>query len=166
MASPASIKKHPIHPMLIVFPIALFIFSFIADIIYVMAWGRSIWYDIALYTMAGGIIGALLAAMPGFIDYLSITEPRAKRTATAHMVINLIVVAIFALSLYLHISYPPGEYLPIVLSGIGVFLMAISGWLGGELVYVMGVSVEPHPSDKTVDRYDEKVERDRDRRVA
>jgi len=53
MASPASVGKHPIHPMLIPFPIALWIFSLICDLIYVMGWGGIVWKETAFYTMAG-----------------------------------------------------------------------------------------------------------------
>ncbi len=73
MASPASVAKHPIHPMFVVFPIGLWIFSFIMDLIYYFGSGTEIWNIVALYTMIGGIIGALIAAVPGLIDFLSLS---------------------------------------------------------------------------------------------
>jgi len=58
MASPASIARHPIHPMLVVFPIGLWVFSFVADLVRV-AGGAPLWTDLAFYSMLGGLIGAL-----------------------------------------------------------------------------------------------------------
>jgi uncharacterized membrane protein len=77
MKTPTSIKAHPTHPMLVTIPIGLWIFSLAADIIYVgrLTSNPELWREIAFYTMAGGIAGALLAAIPGFIDLLSVTDP-------------------------------------------------------------------------------------------
>ena len=79
MASPASIGKHPLHPMLVGFPIALWIFSFVCDLVYAFDWGGAIWHEMAFYTMAGGVIGALAAAVPGYIDFRSITDETTQR---------------------------------------------------------------------------------------
>lgn len=144
----ATIAKHPIHPMLIVFPIGLWVFSLIGDIIYIIGRGGPVWKDIAFYTMAGGIVGALLAAVPGFIDLLSLSGKRLK-IGIAHMVINLSIVAIFAVNLWLRTKNTPDATLPVALSVIGVILLGISGWLGGELVYVYGVAVEPQYDRRT-----------------
>ena len=143
MASPASIAKHPIHPMLVALPIGLWIFSLISDVIYLMKWGGPVWSDVALYTMAGGIGGALLAAIPGFIDLLSMSKGPVKRIGIWHMSINLVVVALFATNLWLRMSSSPGTTPPVWLSAIAVLLLGVSGWLGGEMVFVHGVAVEP-----------------------
>jgi len=149
MASPASIAKHPIHPMLIVFPVGLWIFSLISDLIYINKWGPPVWNDVAFYTMVGGIAGALLAAIPGLVDLLSLTDSRVKRIGIWHMILNLVVVALFCFNLWLRM---PGtttsiSIRPIWLSVAGVVLLAISGWLGGEMVYVHGVAVEQRPAE-------------------
>ena len=145
MASPASIAKHPIHPMLVTLPIGLWVFSLVSDVIYVMKWGGPVWNDIAFYTMAGGIAGALIAALPGFVDLLSMSSGKVKSIGILHMCINLIVVALFAVNLWLRYLAIPGTTPPIWLSVIGVGLLGVSGWLGGEMVYVHGVAVEPQP---------------------
>lgn len=145
MASPASIQKHPIHPMLIPFPIALWIFSLVCDLIYAMDWGTIIWNDMAFYTMAGGVLGALAAAVPGFLDYRSLSDPNVKRIGQWHMLINLSIVVLFVINLSLRMWSEPGAVLPILLSLIGIGLLSVSGWLGGELVYVHRVAVEPEP---------------------
>lgn len=142
MATPASVAKHPIHPMLVVFPIGLWVFSLVSDLIFVLGSGNAVWNDLAYYTMAGGLVGALLAALPGLIDFLSLAEPRVKKIGTWHMIPNLLAVALFAVSLWLRTRTAPGDSLPIALSVIGIALIGLSGWLGGEMVYVHGVAVE------------------------
>ena len=154
MASPASIGKHPIHPMLIPFPFALWTFSLVADLIYLWR-GNPIWKDwIAFYTLAAGIVGAALAAVPGIIDYFSIKDPKVSKIAAWHARLNVLALLIFAASLYLRTAggsqIVDGSYIvPVALSVVGVLLISISGWLGGEMVYVHQVAVEPKPEAKT-----------------
>lgn len=73
MASPASVKKHPLHPMLVAIPIGLWVFAFVCDIV-AASGGTGPWSSVALYCVAGGIVGAFIAAVPGLIDYFSIDE--------------------------------------------------------------------------------------------
>ena len=141
MASPASIGKHPLHPMLVAFPIGLWVFSLVSDIIY-MSGQDAAWGATALYTMIGGTIGGVVAAIPGFIDYLSIQDERVNKIATQHMVLNLTIVALFTINILLRMKQPPGAFVPFALSVIGNLLLVISGWLGGHMVYVHGVAVE------------------------
>ena len=136
MGSRASLLKHPIHPMLVPFPIALWIFSLISDAVYGLGWGGTLWNEIAFYTMAGGIVGALAAAVPGLTDYLSMSDQETSKIAKTHMIVNLMVVGIFIADLWLRTMFAPGAGLPVVLSVMGVVLLGFSGWLGGELVYV------------------------------
>lgn len=148
MASPASVGRHPVHPMLIPFPIALWIFSLVADVIYLWR-GSPVWRDwIAFYTLLGGILGAAAAAVPGFIDWLSIKDREVKKLADWHARLNVIALLIFIASFYLRTTsgarWIGGSLtIPILLSVVGIILITISGWLGGEMVYVHGVAVEP-----------------------
>ena len=147
MASPASLGGHPVHPMLIPFPIALWVFSLVADVIYLWR-GNPVWRDwVAFYTLLGGIIGAALAAVPGLIDWLSITDREVKKIANWHARLNVIALLIFAASFYLRTaggaSIVGGSYtIPVLLSVVGVILITISGWLGGEMVFRHGVAVD------------------------
>jgi uncharacterized membrane protein len=153
MSSPASIRKHPIHPMLIVFPIGLWIFSLICDLIYHAGTHNLFWKGVAFYTMMGGIIGALLAAVPGFIDYLSLRDRRTKKIATTHMVLNLAVVLLFLFNLGIRYNAAAeSEMFGVFLSIVGIVIMAVSGWLGGSLVYVHGVAVSTPTSKEDYKR--------------
>jgi len=140
--SAAHIGKHPIHPMLVVFPIGLWVAALAFDIVE-MATGNPLWRTLAFWNIVGGIVGALLAAVPGFLDYPGV-KGRAGRLATWHMVINLAAVVLFVVNAVLRLRINADSPWPLLLSIIGVVGVFVSGWLGGELVYVerFGV-VEP-----------------------
>jgi len=146
--SPASLFKHPIHPMLIVFPIGLWIFSLICDLVRLAGASSETWSAVAFFTMIGGLIGALCAAVPGFVDLLFYKGglPPVKRIALTHMAINLTAVVLYAINIYLRSSGVAAAdsslSLPVVLSIVGVALIFVSGWLGGQMVHVYGVGVE------------------------
>jgi uncharacterized membrane protein len=144
MRSPTSIAKHPIHPMLVVFPIGLWIFSLACDLIGLGVAVPTIWHTVAFYTMIGGLIGALAAAVPGLIDFLYYKGglPPVKKIATIHMAINLTAVVLYAVNIWLRSRGEENMALPIALSIIGVGMIAVSGWLGGQMVHVYGVAVE------------------------
>jgi len=104
--------------------------------------------------MAGGIIGALLAAAPGFIDYLSLTDTRLKKIATTHLALNLFVVVLFIFNLGLRYNASPGnEMIDVVLSIIAIAVLAVSGWLGGALVYEHRVGVSTPGEERVIDRH-------------
>lgn len=148
MRTPASISRHPIHPMLIVFPIGLWIFSLACDLIRLAGASGDAWNTVALYSMVGGLIGALCAAVPGLIDllYYKGGTPPVKKIALTHMTINLIVVALYAINIWLRTSAldikDASMSTPVLLSIVGVALLFVSGWLGGQMVHVYGVGVE------------------------
>ena len=108
----------------------------------------------AFYTMAGGLLGALAAAVPGYLDYRSLTDPAVKKIGQWHMLINLSIVVLFAINLWLRMTSEPGAVLPIILSVIAIVMLGVSGWLGGELVYVHGVAVEPQKATASLKERD------------
>ena len=148
MASPASIAGHPIHPMLIPFPIALWVFSLVADILYLWR-GNLHWPLIAFYALLAGCLGAVAAAVFGFIDYLAIKgPPEVVKKANWHARFNVFALVLFAASWYLRTNRGSDMVndsltVPIALSVVGVIAVTISGWLGGDLVFKHGVAVTP-----------------------
>jgi len=142
MKARAKLFGHPIHQMLIVFPLGLLATSLIFDIVY-KSTGNPRWADITFVMIAAGIIGGLTAAVFGLIDWLAIPSgTRAKRIGAMHGLGNVVVVGLFAVSWLLRYDNP--IYVgaaPIVLSALGVGLALVTGWLGGELVDRLSVGV-------------------------
>lgn len=148
MASKASIGGHPIHPMLIPFPLALWVTSFLTDVLYLLFVRNGSLLLISKYMLAAGILGGLLAALPGIVDWLAIKDSEVKKVADWHARLNVIALVIFAASFYLRTSYGRSWMggsltLPFLLSFVGVILIGVSGWLGGDLAYKYGVGVKP-----------------------
>ena len=134
--STAEVAGHPLHPMLIPFPIAFFITAFLADLAF-LAWSDIFWARAALWLLGAGLAAAALAAAAGFTDFLGDRRIRALSDAWMHMLANVAVVLIEAVNLLLRLGSPeaaaesPGLYL----SGAAVLLLGFSGWKGGDLVY-------------------------------
>ena len=131
---------HPLHPILVHLPIGLFLLSFIFDI---AGWVRP-----ALYTMALGVLTALLAATPGIADYSDIRRDHpARKIATYHMLINLAVVLLYTVNLLLRrsqLDQPRVSALAFAISLICIAALSFSGYLGGILVYDHGIAVGRH----------------------
>jgi uncharacterized membrane protein len=143
MESRAKVAGHPVHPMLIVFPLGLLATAVVFDVIYLVT-DASRWTEVAYYMIGAGIIGGLAAAIPGWIDWFAIPSgTRAKRIGLTHGVGNVIVLALFILSWLLRRDQPaapPTEAIVAALAGAG--LAAVTGWLGGEMVDRLGVGVD------------------------
>ena len=147
MASKASIAGHPVHPMIIPFPLALWTTSFVADVMFYF-WRNTSLLLISKFLLAAGCVGAVAAAIAGIIDWLSIANAEVKRIANWHARLNIVALIIFAISLYLRMKAgaPWANYslkIPFLLSLVGVILISISGWLGGSLSFEHGVGVAP-----------------------
>ena len=148
MASKASIAGHPVHPMIVSFPLALWTTSFVTDLLFYFTRHGTL-PMIAKFLLAAGCIGAVAAAIPGIIDWLSITHPGVKRIANWHGRLSIIALLIFAASLYLRMKSGGAALVdyhlkvPFLLSLVGMILISISGWLGGALSFEHGVGVKP-----------------------
>jgi uncharacterized membrane protein len=143
MESKSKVLGHPLHPMLVVFPLGLLVASFIFDIM-VMVTGNEALSRSSFHIIAAGIIGGLVAALPGLIDWFAIPRgTRAKKIGAVHGLGNVIVLVLFAISWWLrrHTPQAPGSD-AITFSFLGVLLGAVTGWLGGELVDRLGVGVD------------------------
>ena len=143
MEARAKLFGHPIHQMLIAFPLGVLGMSLFFDLIG-LGTNRPALLQASYYMIAAGIIAGLLAAVFGLIDFLGITAgTRAKRIGLLHGCGNVVVVALFAVSWWLRRPAPsaPGT-LPIVISAVAVGIALVTGWLGGELVDRLGVGVD------------------------
>ena len=145
MRTPASIAGHPIHPMLVPIAIGCFVFSFASDIICLATGSMQPWNTLAYYTMIGGIIGALCAALFGFVDLFSLPAGPARSTGVAHMSLNLVIVVVYIVNAWIRHGQPQSMGLPMILSLVTIVGLLVSGWLGGKLVFELGVAVGPAP---------------------
>jgi uncharacterized membrane protein len=143
MESRAKLFGHPIHPMLITFPLGLLPTAVIFDVVYLVT-GNPRWPELAFWMIAAGVVGALVAAVFGLVDWLAIpTGTRAKRIGLLHGGGNVIVVALFGISWLLRYrSAEVPSTLALALAFVGLALAAVTGWLGGELVDRLGVGVD------------------------
>jgi uncharacterized membrane protein len=142
-AMPLRALGHPLHVILIVYPLGLLPVSLIFDLLYL--WKRNPQFAIVAYwTLLAGIVGALAAAVFGLIDWLGIPAgTRAKSVGLRHAVVNVIAVVLFAAAFVMRIGQPEiPEILAVILSAVGVAVVSVGGWLGGELAYRMGVGVD------------------------
>ena len=143
MESKAKALGHPVHPMIIVFPLGLLGTAVVFDIIALIQHSYS-WYRINFWMIAAGIVGGLVAAAFGLVDWFEIPAgTRAKRLGFYHAVLNTVVVLLFVASWFLrqgNDEVPSAAAL--VLSFAGALISVVGAWLGGELVYRLGVGVD------------------------
>jgi uncharacterized membrane protein len=138
-------------------PIGLFVWTFVADIIY-LANGDALWYSIAFWSGVAGITAALPAAVAGFGDYFGVAiHTTARGVATAHMLMNLLTVVLFtgAALLMRDNNATTGGSLNtvVILHGAGIGILAISGWLGGEMSFRHHLGMVPHDAEAERERH-------------
>jgi uncharacterized membrane protein len=158
MRSKFSIGGHPLHPALVAVPIGLFMWAFAADILYLATDKNKMWYDISLYTGAAAVVTALVAALPGFGDYFTIAlRSRAALQATAHMLLNLTLVGLFAGAFVLQLDNGALEgaelTIVVILHAVGVGFLSVSGYLGGDMSHRQHLAIVPH--DEQFEREEE-----------
>lgn len=142
MESKAKFAGHPIHPMLVVFPLGLLSTAVIFDIIYLIS-DNPQWALVTYYMIGAGLVGGLAAAVFGWLDWFAIPSgTRAKRIGLWHGLLNVAFLTLFLLSWLLRRGNPELPPTGAVIAGLaGVAIAAIAGWLGGELVNRLGVGV-------------------------
>lgn len=132
---------HPFHPMLVTIPIGTWVASFIFDIVAFVGDDPEAFNAGARWLLGIGIIGALIAAVVGLMDYTRIEKgTKAKKLATTHMLLNIAAVVIFFISWLLHLGDEPTVG-GLILTIVGLLGLAVSGFLGGELAYRYGIRV-------------------------
>jgi nitrite reductase/ring-hydroxylating ferredoxin subunit/uncharacterized membrane protein len=144
MRSAAHFKGHPLHAMLIPFPIAFFVGSWIADAICYARYDAT-WAIVSTRLAWGGVLFAVLAAMAGAVDYFATVPPHstAKKRATKHALLNITVVALYAFAEFTRLQ---NTVMPtsgtIVIQTMGVLMLLVAGWLGGTLAYRNQIGVD------------------------
>jgi uncharacterized membrane protein len=140
--STARIGIHPIHPMLVHFPIVLFTGALITDITY---WRTAdmMWADFSAWLLTIGVILGVLAAIAGLIDFIASPLIRAQRAAWLHLVGNAVALVLAVFNAFIHTRDAWTSVVPtgVILSAVVVIILLFTGWLGGSLVYGHGVGV-------------------------
>ncbi len=141
-ASVARVAGHPIHPMLVPFPIAFFAFAFVTDLVY---WRTAdlMWSNFSSWLIAAGLFMGALAALAGLVDFVGNSRIRAQAPAWPHFIGNAVVLGLSLLNAFVHARDGWTSVVPwgMTLSGVVVLLMLVTGWLGGSLVYRHRVGV-------------------------
>jgi len=152
MRTRASIAGHPIHVMAVALPIGLWIFSFVCDLILLSGRNTDLWFTVGYITMAGGVVGALVAAIFGAIDLFSLPKGHTRSIGVVHMVINLGIVTLYVVNLWLRTGELDSMTVPFILSLVAILALGVSGWLGGELVHIHMVGVDPDEATRRAAR--------------
>jgi uncharacterized membrane protein len=136
--STAKIAGHPLHPMLVPFPIAGFVGALACDLV---GGDDPFWFQASEYLLAAGVVMALLAALMGLTDFLGDARIRALSIAWYHFRGNLVVVLIEAFNWYRRYDTGMADATGLILSLAAVLLMLVTGWLGWEMVYRRRVAI-------------------------
>jgi uncharacterized membrane protein len=145
MKAKVNVAGHALHPMLVVFPLGLLATSVVWDIFY-LATKNGIWGVVSYWSIVAGVVGGLLAAVPGFIDWWGIPKnTRARVVGAYHMALNLVVVGLFIVTILARSAAPEGYAFVgvgrMIFGWIGVAVALVSSWLGGELIETLGMAV-------------------------
>ncbi|HEY2885938.1 MAG TPA: DUF2231 domain-containing protein [Rhizomicrobium sp.] len=140
--STAKIAGHPLHPMLVSFPIAFFASTLAADLAFWKT-GDAFWFVATEWLLGAGVVMALFAAVAGFTDFLGDRRIRELSVAWWHFLGNLLVVLVEAFNWYRRYQIGPDAVIPtgLLLSLGAVLVLLVNGWLGWEMVYRKHVGV-------------------------
>ncbi len=163
--STASVAGHPLHPMLVPFPIAFWVGAFVSDLVY---WATTdpFWARMSLWLVGAGVIMGALAAVLGLTDFLTI--PRARQqTGWIHFLGNALALVISLANVLLRASNPVAPVLPvgIILSAVTTAILVVTCWMGGELAYrhEIGVVGDESTAGTGIDQRGRGTEEDEER---
>jgi uncharacterized membrane protein len=143
--STAAIAGHPIHPMLVPFPVVCFTLALLTDIAY---WQTSnlMWLHFSEWLLFVGLVAGVFAGLAGAVDLLASSEIRAQRPAWPHAIGNVIVLVLAFINNLVHTGDGWTAVVPygLILSAVTVLLLLVTGWLGGSMVYRHAVGVRSH----------------------
>ncbi|NUN07459.1 MAG: DUF2231 domain-containing protein [Bdellovibrio sp.] len=165
MYSKTSIAGHPVHAMLVAFPIVLYVLTFVGFAVYNFASAEIFWYRLGFFSNVGAVVMALFAAIPGFIDWGFGIPKRteAKKDGLIHMVLNLVVLSFFAVNLILIAGSWEAPLLslgmPLVLTGAGCLVLLAAATYGWIMVGFHKVGVNMSPEQEHLQAHYEHEER-------
>ncbi len=142
--STAKLGGHPIHPMLVPFPIAFFVGTFATDILY---WKTTnvMWQQFSAWLLTAGLVMAGFAVVAGLIDYFGSRRIRSLTEAKAHVALNALALVLCVVNAFVHSRDGYTAVVPtgLILSGLVVVILMLSGWMGWAMVYRRRVGVAP-----------------------
>jgi uncharacterized membrane protein len=142
--STARVAGHPIHPMLVPFPIACFVGALLTDIAY---WRTAdmMWSNFSAWLIAAGFVFGVVAALAGLVDFVGRRAVRAQRPAWPHALGNLLALCLSFVNLLVHSRDAWTSVVPtgLVLSAVVVAILGFTGWMGWAMVYRHRVGVAP-----------------------
>jgi len=153
MKSSVNIAKHPIHPILVLLPVGMWIASLIFDIVY-LGTRNPFWHDAAYWNILIGVIAASVAAIAGMTDLFTLAmRDEAKRIGWTHMTLNVTIIVLFIINLVIRAqtggALSGGAlFWTFALNIIAIGTLLVSGWLGGEMVYKWGVAVPEETAER------------------
>ena len=140
--STVSVAGHPIHPILVQFPVAFLVGALLADIVYWLT-DDTFWARASFWLIVGGLLGGVAAALTGILDFLRIERVRKRTAGWAPLFLNVGVLVLTIINLLIRLGNPVSALLPwgLILSVIVATLLGVSGWYGGELIYRHKIAV-------------------------
>lgn len=145
----AAIGGHPLHPLLVTLPIGFLIGAFLSDLAF-YGTGDAFWVRASAWLIGAGLVTGIVAAAAGLIDFLGSERIRSLTTAWVHFAGNALALLLTAINLYIRTQGGMTEVTSgqMILSTLVVLTFAVTGWLGGELVFRHGAAVV---GDKTTE---------------
>src|SRR3954468_11266146 len=142
MKSKANLKGHPLHPMLIAFPVAFFTGTLVSDVL-AFVYKQGNFLLVAKYLEIAGVIMAIAAAVPGIIDFIYTVPPQssANKRAWKHGLSNISMLILFVIAALYRERISPGYI--VAIESLGMVLLSVAGWLGATLVYRNQIGVDP-----------------------
>lgn len=137
-----AVAQHPVHPMLVTFPIAYLFGAFASDLVFWWS-GDPFWARVSLWVIGAGLAMGTLAALAGTLDFLLVREIRLHVTSWSHFLAAVMMLALTAANWWMRVPDPVSAVLPwgLFLSGVTALALSIAGWLGGKLVFEHNVGI-------------------------
>jgi uncharacterized membrane protein len=138
--STVTVMRHPVHPMLVVFPLSFLTSTVLSDVAYI-ATGRAFWAEVSFWLAAAGLAFGLLAAVAGMIDFFTMPAVRSRVTAWSHFLAAVMALALAGANVQLRWGDPEAAVWPtgLILAGTMAAIVGLAGWLGGTLTFKHGI---------------------------